>query len=455
LILVLVSLVAILSMAAADSQQRSDPVASELRAQTAHLPRGDRYIADVYQARDFRPLWSHDGRPDAQAVNMLIGRLSQARDDGLVPERYAAPALRLALERARSGRAGDLARLDLWLSRVLAAYESDLRSPGPGASAVITDPALAPPGPADVLRAAGAAPSIVRHLNDARRMHPIYEALRAEYVRVRSAPPSADARAYQRSLLANMDRVRMLPSDPSARYILVDAVAARLWLYENGRPVDSMKVVVGKTSQPTPILSGLIRYAAVDPYWNMPPDLVRDQLAPKVLRRGAGVLDQERLEVLSDWSPAAAPVPAGAVNWAAVAAGDMNLRVRQRPGQGNMMGRVKFMFPNRLGVYLHDTSDHSVFGRAQRRLSAGCVRVEDAARLSRWLGVTLPQIRYPTEHRVDLPAPTPVYITYLTVLAGSHGVERGPDPYGRDDPSTPRGSVLVAGAGPSVADART
>jgi murein L,D-transpeptidase YcbB/YkuD len=216
-----------------------------------------------------------------------------------------------------------------------------------------------------------------------------------------------------------------------------------------------MDVVVGKTAQPTPILAGLIRYAAVDPYWNMPPDLARDQLAPKVLQQGPGVLQKERLEVLSDWSPSAAPVRAEAVDWSAVAAGKVDIRVRQKPGPGNMMGRVKFMFPNRLGVYLHDTSDHSVFARSQRRLSAGCVRVEDAARLSRWLGAALPPTRSPTEHRVDLPASIPVYITYLTVAAGPHGVQSRPDPYGRDAPSRARQDGLVAGAGPSVADART
>jgi murein L,D-transpeptidase YcbB/YkuD len=93
-----------------------------------------------------------------------------------------------------------------------------------------------------------------------------------------------------------------------------------------------------------------------------------------------------------------------------------------------MMGRVKFMFPNRLGVYLHDTSDHSVFARDQRRLSAGCVRVEDAARLARWLGLSPPTRRDRTDWRVDLPAPIAVYITYFSLpdRAGRRWALRGP-----------------------------
>jgi murein L,D-transpeptidase YcbB/YkuD len=441
LILALVA-IAVLSIAAA---WRPVPVAVALREEVARLSERDRYISEIYQARDFKPLWSRDGRPDVRAATLLIGWLSRADDDGLSAERYPVRELRDALNRATSGRPRDLARLDVLSSRAMAEYESELHSPGPATSAVIIDPALAPPSPASALRAASEAPLLVRHLEDARRMHPIYDALRAEYTRARSGAQSMETQAYRRRLLANMDRARMLPGVSKARYVLVDAAVARLWMYENGRPVDSMEVVVGKTSQPTPILAGLIRYAAVDPYWNIPPDLARDQLAPKVLQQGPGVLEKERLEVLADWSPSAAPLSAEAVDWTAVAAGEVDIRVRQKPGPGNMMGRVKFMFPNRLGVYLHDTSDHGVFARRQRRLSAGCVRVEDAARLSRWLGAVLPPARSPTERRVDLPTPTPVYITYFTIGVRPNGVERRADPYGRDDPWVAAKGLRVAG----------
>jgi murein L,D-transpeptidase YcbB/YkuD len=100
-----------------------------------------------------------------------------------------------------------------------------------------------------------------------------------------------------------------------------------------------------------------------------------------------------------------------------------------------MMGRVKFMFPNQLGIYLHDTPDRQLFALADRRRSSGCVRVEDARRLARWLfngrDVTADATAAP-EQRVDLPAPVPVYIAYFTALPSAGAIARQPDAYGRD-----------------------
>jgi murein L,D-transpeptidase YcbB/YkuD len=408
-----------------------DRAAVALRAEVARLPPSERYIADVYRARAYRPLWSRDGRVFDREARTLLDWTARAGEDGLRPDTYQVSRLREILARAAGGRPRDLARLDVAMSRALARYESDLRRPGAATALVVTDPTLSPPSPASVLAALGNASSLAEHLANARRMHPVYEAFRAERLRLATIQ-SAQARQRDRVLLANMDRSRMLPGGAFGRYVLVDAASARLWLYEDGRPVASMRVVVGKDSQPTPIMAGMIRYAVFDPYWNMPPDLVRDQLAPKVLRGGAKIIDQERLELLSDWSAGARPIPSDAVDWRSVEAGHTVLRVRQRPGPGNMMGRVKFMFPNRLGVYLHDTSDHSVFARDQRRLSAGCVRVEDAARLARWLGLSPPTRRDRTDWRVDLPAPIAVYITYFSSPVGLDADGRYADPYGRD-----------------------
>ena len=94
---------------------------------------------------------------------------------------------------------------------------------------------------------------------------------------------------------------------------------------------------------------------------------------------------EERLEVLSDWSERARPLDPRRVDWRAVAAGRRLVNMRQLPGPQNMMGRVKFMLPNDLGVYLHDTPHRDLFTRTDRRESSGCVRLEDAQRLGRWL----------------------------------------------------------------------
>jgi murein L,D-transpeptidase YcbB/YkuD len=88
------------------------------------------------------------------------------------------------------------------------------------------------------------------------------------------------------------------------------------------------------------------------------------------------------MELLSDWSDGARVISAAQVNWKAVASGKTSLRMRQRPGGSNVMGAMKFMLPNRLGIYLHDFPDKSLFARSDRRISSGCVRLEDAPRLA-------------------------------------------------------------------------
>jgi murein L,D-transpeptidase YcbB/YkuD len=239
--------------------------------------------------------------------------------------------------------------------------------------------------------------------------------------------------AYERQIRRNLDRARALPGEPGERHLVVDAGGAELWLYEGERRVDQMKVVVGKPATPTPIMAGVVRYAVLNPYWNIPEDLVRDSLSPRIVKLGARQFQKERLEALSDWTEEAKVVDPARIDWRAVAAGRKPLRVRQRPGPDNMMGKVKFMLPNRLGVYLHDTPNKAPFKAGDRFLSSGCVRLEDAAKLGRWLEGAEPRADARPEQRVDLNRPTPVYITYFTVAAGPDGrAVFHPDRYGRD-----------------------
>ncbi len=238
---------------------------------------------------------------------------------------------------------------------------------------------------------------------------------------------------YERLIAANLERARRIPADPGKRFILVDTAGARLWLFEHGRVVDTMRVIVGKPGMETPEMAGFIRFAVLNPYWNVPPDLIRHNVAKRAVREGVGTIRRQRLQVLTDWTPEARILDPARVNWAAVASGRDIVRVRQLPGAGNAMGSVKFMLPNTLGIYLHDTPEKSSFAQPDRRLSSGCVRVEDAQRLSRWLfrGAEVANSGA-AEQRVDLPEPVPVYITYLTAVPGPGGIIFQKDVYRRD-----------------------
>jgi murein L,D-transpeptidase YcbB/YkuD len=383
-------------------------------------------IAAFYKVRGNRPVWMTPSGP-APVARALAARLASAGDDGLDPARYRAADVAAAVEAAWGADPRTLARAELLLSSEYVAYARDVALPR-------SDPTLyAEPGLAPVRAPAATlleAPSL--------RLNPLYEALRRGYGGWRRGHRDARKEALIR---LNLDRARAIP-DSGPRYVIVDTASARLWMIEGERVEGPMKVIVGKPAMQTPVMAGRMRYVVLNPWWNVPPDLARER-ARTVVKEGPGLIARQRLEILSDWSDSARPIPASAVNWRSVAAGQQTLRLRQRPGGDNVMGAVKFMMPNRLGIYLHDFPDRSLFERADRRLSSGCVRLADAPRLLAWLYRGRPPApRGPApEQKVDLREAVPVYITYLTVLPGGpEGLTFQPDTYGRDrgPPPPPR-----------------
>jgi murein L,D-transpeptidase YcbB/YkuD len=239
---------------------------------------------------------------------------------------------------------------------------------------------------------------------------------------------------YERLVQINLERARRLPgSAEKGRYIVVDAGAARIHMYEDGKLKDSMRAIVGKPASATPMMAAKIRYASVNPYWNVPHDLVQNLIAPKVLAQGVTHIESERYQLLSGWTGDAQILDPAAIDWQSVAQGQVDFRVRQLPGHGNSMGDIKFMMPNDFGIYLHDTPNKALFESEDRWISNGCVRVEDAHRLAQWLFGHMPKGRDPNaEEDVPLENPVPVYITYLTVGTTADGLVFRNDPYSRD-----------------------
>ncbi|MEO6225762.1 MAG: L,D-transpeptidase family protein [Sphingomicrobium sp.] len=395
-------------------------------------------VADFYRARRNAPLWF--GPAAGDSAQQLITLLSGAGLDGINPARYQPLALQQALATARSGKRKDLERADQILSQAFAVYVSDMmRDPGVGITYVDVQLWPTPPSALATLLQASAAPSLSEYVRTLGWMHPIYGQLRAALAQHKYGTDQ------ERALLElNLKRVRALPAAKD-RYVLVNAAQQRLYMYDGGKPVDSMVVVVGKPKWATPMLTAYIRYAALNPYWYVPPDLAGEDVGQFVVKQGLPYLDKMGYQVVSDWSADPTIIDPKTVDWKAVVDGKTEVMIRQKPGPQNFMGRMKFMFPNQFGVYLHDNPRRELFLKSTRYFSGGCVRLEDAARLGRWLfGRELDWQSAGPEEPVPLARPVPVYITYLTAMPDGQSIAFYEDVYGRD---TPRMAVSATAAG--------
>ena len=388
---------------------------------------GGQSVADFYKARKGAPLWL---APEAgNAADQLLSLLASASVDGLSPARYRVSDLQAAIQDARTRDKRKLIqRADEALSEAFAAYVADLRR-DPGVGITWVDPQLrpAPPSPLAALLGAANAPSLSGYVADMGWMHPFYGDLRQALTQHKYGDD------HERQVLElNLKRARILPAGKQ-RYVLVNAAQQRLFMYDNGRPVDSMVVVVGKTKYPTPMLAAYIRYAALNPYWYVPPDLAWDDVGQFVEKQGFSYFEKMGYELVSNWSKSPEILDATKIDWDSVRDGKTEVFLRQKPGPENFMGRIKFMFPNEFGVYLHDNPRRNLFKESVRYFSGGCVRLEDAWRLSRWLfHRELSWEGAGIEEPVPLAQPVPVYITYMTAVPDGQSIAYFDDAYGRD-----------------------
>jgi murein L,D-transpeptidase YcbB/YkuD len=413
----------------AQAQSRGVAVSQSSALQREIADRAGRDLRAFYAARGNQPLWLNEfGRPSG-AASMLMSHLRTAQFDGVDPKKLKFSRLAKAVDAARRGDTDDVAKAEVALSTAFAAYVRAMRGAG-REQMIYESEALAPVVPtvgAALETAAASSDGLEDYVAEMRWMHPLYAPLRDAMEDPRFSE------SQRRQMWTNLARVRAIPAMPSGRHILVDAASATLWMYEDGKVADSMKVVVGKPELQTPMMAGFIRHAVLNPYWNVPDDLVRNNISANVLDRGIGYLKNGRYQVLADWRPDAPVVDPATVDWRAVHEGTARVHVRQLPGGDNFMGKVKFEFPNAQGIYLHDTPDKQLLRLGERQLSSGCVRLEDAGRMHRWLmGEALPGRVREAEKVVPLPEMVPIYITYLTAIPDGQAIAFRGDPYGRD-----------------------
>lgn len=187
-----------------------------------------------------------------------------------------------------------------------------------------------------------------------------------------------------RQIELNLERWRWLPRYLGDRYIIVNTAAFFLRVMENNKKVMEMKVVVGRPARQSPAFSATMTYMVFNPYWNVPRTIAVEDILPK-LAHGVDYLIDQDIKVFSGWGEDARELDPLEINWSSYTGRNFPLRLRQEPGKKNALGQIKFMFPNKFAVYLHDTPQRSLFDEFQRDLSSGCIRVEDARSLAAYL----------------------------------------------------------------------
>jgi murein L,D-transpeptidase YcbB/YkuD len=397
-------------------------------------------VAAVYSQHNLGSRWFRAGAP-TPAVNQLTAILRRAPVDGLALGPQLAAEVEASVRQAATGDPAAVAAAERTLSAAWVLYVQTIKRPT--RDMIYAYDVLKPQGSrADqILLGAKAAPALQQHLSHVSSVNPIYAGIRdAEWARMQAS----GSLAPEPRVAANLDRVRSIPA--RGRFILVDSASQRMFMYENGVPVDSMKVIVGTAEMPTPLIASVMYYVTFNPQWNAPAHLVRGPIAQKTLAGGQKYFNSMGYEVMADWTRDAAVLPADSIDWKAVASGKVSPRIRQKPGKENFMGLLKFTFPNSQDIYLHDTPAKEKFRAASRDLSNGCVRVEDAQRFGRWLLGREPVAPgADPEIPVQMPAGVPIFLTYITAQPSPDGqIAFLKDIYGWDEPGAQIASSYVS-----------
>ncbi len=239
-------------------------------------------------------------------------------------------------------------------------------------------------------------------------------------------------------LRVNLERGRWLLHDFDQDFVGVNIAGFEAWVVEGGRITWRTRAQVGAPYRQTPVFRADMTHLVVNPTWTLPPTILLQDVLP-LLREDLGVLAERGLEVLD---PRGDLVDPSTVDWEAFPQEPpYPYALRQGPGPSNPLGRMKFMFPNEHYVYLHDTPRQTLFGRDQRAVSSGCIRIEDPLALAAWVLRSQERWNRPAleaaieagdTREIRLDEPVPVVLAYLTAWVEDDGVQFRQDPYARD-----------------------
>ena len=369
------------------------------------------------------PLWM-EGAGLSPAGRLVLERLRTASHEG-----YAgAPELVARIDAALATPGTAPLATDRLLSKGLIELVGALHGPTPGAQYFHTETKPVRELPDRTLFLASKTADLSGHVTTVLRKSRFYEDLRVAML----ADASANGGQVDPRLAANLQRARLLPA--TGRYLFVNPARAQLMLVDNGQVLDRMRVVVGTPQTPTVPMASKIYFVTLNPYWNVAEDLVRKIVAPRVVAQGLPYLKKSNYEAVDKYGEGATIIPATSIDWKAVLAGTEQVKMRQKPGKLNSMGMMKVPFANEYGIFLHDTANKPQFTQDARANSNGCIRLEDAPRLARWLFGENPPVASGAipDESARLPTPMPIYVAYLTAEPTGLGVKYAKDVYSLD-----------------------
>ena len=233
-----------------------------------------------------------------------------------------------------------------------------------------------------------------------------------------------------RQIATNLERWRWLPRNLGERHVLVNAAGFELFVKNGNETLDRRRVIIGKPYHKTPMFSDTMIYAEFNPTWTVPASIAGKEMLPKI-KANPGYLSDKGYALYTSWKRGAKPANPHAVDWARVSAKRFPYRVVQGPGPRNALGRVKFIFPNKFAVYMHDTPARNLFARSGRAFSHGCIRVHQpldfARKIFRMQGGLDPNrvddvVASGQTKRYNLGSKLPVHLAYFTTWVNDDGV---------------------------------
>ena len=229
----------------------------------------------------------------------------------------------------------------------------------------------------------------------------------------------------------NLDRIKWLNERNGKRHVIINIPAFRLYFEEDGKLRQTMKVIVGKRKNPTPVFSNRVKTIVLNPYWNVPKSIIQKEMIPKLLRN-PNAMAKKGIEIHTGWGKDARKISGGSIDWRQYRySKHMPFRFAQVPGRKNALGKVKFLFPNPFTVYMHDTPTKSLFNKNVRAFSHGCIRLDKPIELLKTFSTFNENVDFEKSQKrlkgkrrayLSLDSTVPIDVVYLTAWVDYDGV---------------------------------